>query len=176
MYFMTHKQGLFAGTPCGSVLAVMCYDGKTTVTPVRGELDWIFQAIGIQRMQHTVTRRAVAGREVKAGCTQKWVKWAPSHLLHDAVNMTVYFLTIFLVTDVDAGKGEKKHLSLVRRLCNSRILFATSPRSDYISLNALRHIFLISGSSLLVWGNDRWFIFSKCHNKNFLISTLIEVA
>lgn len=75
------------------------------------------------------------------------------------------------------GRGEKKkHLSLVRRLCDSQILFATSPRSDYISLNALRHIFLISGSSLLVWGNDGWFIFSKCHNKNFLISTLIEVA
>lgn len=92
---------------------------QTTVTPVRGELDWIFQAEGIQRMQPTVTRRAVAGREVKAGCTQKWVKWAPSHLLHDAVNMTVYFLTIFLVTDVDAGDGKKKHPSLVHRLCDS---------------------------------------------------------
>lgn len=74
------------------------------------------------------------------------------------------------------GREKKRHLSLVRRLCDSQILFATSPRSDYISLNALRHIFLISESLLLVWGNDGWFIFSKCHNKNFLISTLIEVA
>lgn len=153
----------------------MCYDGKTTVTPVRGELDWIFQAEGIQRMQRTVTRCAVAGREVKAGCTQKWVKWAPSHLLHDAVNMTVYFLTIFLVTDVDAGEGKKS-------ICRSFVASAT-PRFCLRRVRALityhltcSDIFLISESSLLVWGNDGWFIFSKCHNKNFLILTLIEVA
>lgn len=148
---------------------------KTTVTPVRGELDWIFQAEGIQRMQRTVTHRAVAAREVKAGphaevSEVSSVAPAPRRKTWLCISWQYFWWQM-----LTQGK-KKKHLSLNRRLCDSRILFATSPRSDYISLNALRRIFLISESSLLVWGNDGWFVFSKCHNKNFLISTLIEVA